>query len=41
MYRNQKMLSTYTKLNGEVVSYDCKKYNEEAYARNKEKKFKR
>ena len=31
------MPSTYTKKNGEVISYDCRKYNAEAYAKNKEK----
>ena len=34
---NQKMPSTYTKKNGEVISYDCRKYNAESYAKNKEK----
>ena len=31
------MPSTYTKKNGEVISYDCRKYNAEAYAKNKGK----
>ena len=31
------MPSTYTKKNGEVISYDCRKYNAESYAKNKEK----
>ena len=31
------MPSTNTKKNGEVISYDCRKYNAEANAKNKEK----
>ena len=31
------MPSTYTKKNGEVISYDCRKYNALAYAKNKDK----